>query len=144
MVTGSLLLWRDLKTSQQTKLCLKDFFHPVQKTQRRRLPPADAIPVPVEEEPFIIATSFYAGPFDGVFPYVDSMKKELELLNALGDNAEMYLSVKFSKLNAKEYSEKLSVQQKEAFFRIYGKYLPEPLAEAGDVQKVIEYYHEQA
>ena len=105
---------------------------------------ADAIPLPVaEEEPCIlVGTSFYAGPLEGAFPLIDSVKKELELLSSLGDNAELYLRYKFSKLDAENYASKLSVQQKGKFFEIYGKYLPAPLLEEGDVRKVIEYYSE--
>ncbi|MBO5620156.1 MAG: hypothetical protein J6I68_05460 [Butyrivibrio sp.] len=107
-------------------------------------PEADAIPLPVaEEEPcIIVGTSFYAGPLDGALPLIDSVKKELELLSSLGDNAELYLRYKFSKLDADAYASKLSVQQKEKFFETYGKYLPAPLLEEKDVKKVIEYYSE--
>ena len=123
---------------------LKGLLSGIGSSDIEAMPDADAIPLPAtEEEPcIIVGTSYYAGPLDGVFPYVDSMKKELELLTSLGDNAEMYLRVKFSKMDAKAYADKLSVQQKRSFFKIYGKYIPQPLADEGDVQKVIEYYSE--
>lgn len=103
---------------------------------------AEAIPVPVEESDpcIIVKTSFYEGPVEGAYEHIDSVQKELELLSELGENSELYLRHKFSKMDGKEYSEKLSPVQKKKFFEIYGRYMPESIVEDFDVQKAIDFY----
>ena len=117
------------------------------KADTEYYPDAEAAPVPVVEEEIPtepvgiqVETSYFKGNLEECYDKVDSVKKELELLSVLADNAEMYLSHKFSKMDAKAYAEKLTPVQKSKFFEIYGRFMPENLVEANDVAAAIEYY----
>ncbi len=107
-------------------------------------PDSDASSVEYDEEmlqgDILVETSFFTGLLDDCYEHVDSLSKELEVLNSLGDNAELYLKHKFSKMDARAYSEKLSDVQKLKFFEIYKPFMYASLVEEGDVQKAIEFY----
>lgn len=115
--------------------------------------PSDAAPVPVVEEDVTIPceeitsdgdieikTSFFTGKLNDAYACIDSFSKELEVLNALKDNAEIYLRHKFAGMDTDAYTEKLSDAQKTKFFDVYGAFMYHPLVEAGDVKSAIEYY----
>ncbi len=109
-------------------------------------PDSEAVPVQCEIENGVsdndvyVETSFFKGNLEDCFLQVTDLKKEIELLSVLGDNAEIYLRYKFSKIDAKAYSEKLSAVQRSKFFEIYKPYMYEELVKESDVQKAIEYY----
>lgn len=107
------------------------------------LPDAEALPVPVEEAPdlgVLIETSFFTGNLEDVYDKIDSLSKEKELLEVLGDNADIYLRHKFSKMDGAAYAGKLSAVQKTKFFETYGRYMPSEVVSGNDVEKAIEYY----
>ncbi len=107
-------------------------------------PDSDAAPVEYDEDTrqgdILVETSFFTGLLNDCYDHIDSLAKELEVLNSLGDNAELYLKHKFSRMDAKAYSEKLSDAQKQKFFEIYKPFMYASLVEGKDVQKAIEYY----
>ena len=106
------------------------------------LPPPDALPaLPSQADAMVyVETSYFKGDLEGIYPLVDSMAKENELLASLGKNADLYLSYKFSKMDAEKYEGKLNDVQKKKFFETYAPYLPEELILAGSVAGVIRYY----
>ncbi|MCR5670685.1 MAG: hypothetical protein K6G10_06735 [Butyrivibrio sp.] len=132
-----------LKNIPSDEILLSKFVSGIMGSEAESFPEAEASPIPIMEEAdkgIFVKTSFYEGLLDSAYPFVDSFKKESELLSSLGENAEVYLRHKFSKMDANGYAGRLNDAQKAAFFQRYGKYLYQPLVEDGDVAKAIEYY----